>query len=152
LRKLEQDCPRKWKLFCATLSGPNGVPPADSKSSFAAFGVIDNTMHFRIEARNFTGVTDINLVVLENGNVIADLLKSSEYVITKQGTMIVKGSIGKFGLLFGSSAGIIAAGISAKFGYPITFNRWFRIGFPFMIISVAIGMVSLIFFTLLTKL
>jgi Na+/H+ antiporter NhaD/arsenite permease-like protein len=57
-------------------------------------------------------------------------------------------NLGGNGTLIGSSAGIIAAGISAKYGYPITFNGWFRIGFPFMLITVAIGMVSLILFTI----
>lgn len=51
--------------------------------------------------------------------------------------------------LIGSSAGLVAAGISAKFGYQLTFNKWFKIGFPFTIITVAIGMVSLSIFTLL---
>jgi Na+/H+ antiporter NhaD/arsenite permease-like protein len=47
------------------------------------------------------------------------------------------------GTLIGSSAGIIAAGISEKHGHSISFNRWFRVGFPFMIITVAIGTVVL---------
>lgn len=60
-------------------------------------------------------------------------------------------NLGDNGKLIGSSAGIIAAGISSKSGYPITFNRWFRIGFAFMIITVAIGMFSLTLFRLLAK-
>jgi Na+/H+ antiporter NhaD/arsenite permease-like protein len=48
------------------------------------------------------------------------------------------------GMLIGSSAGIIAAGISEKYGHKITFNRWFIVGFPFMIMTVAIGTVVLI--------
>ncbi len=47
------------------------------------------------------------------------------------------------GTLIGSSAGIIAAGISEKHGHPISFNRWIRVGFPFMIMTVAIGTVVL---------
>lgn len=47
------------------------------------------------------------------------------------------------GTLIGSSAGIIAAGISEKHGHSISFNRWFRVGFPFMIITVAIGTIVL---------
>jgi Na+/H+ antiporter NhaD/arsenite permease-like protein len=43
------------------------------------------------------------------------------------------------GTLIGSSAGVVAAGISERHGHPISFNRWFRVGFPFMIITVAIG-------------
>jgi Na+/H+ antiporter NhaD/arsenite permease-like protein len=43
------------------------------------------------------------------------------------------------GTLIGSSAGVVAGGMSEKHGYPISFNRWFRVGFPFMIVTVAIG-------------
>jgi Na+/H+ antiporter NhaD/arsenite permease-like protein len=43
----------------------------------------------------------------------------------------------------GSSAGIVAAGISEKHGHSISFVRWLRVGFPFMIITVAIGTVVL---------
>lgn len=53
------------------------------------------------------------------------------------------------GTLIGSSAGIIAAGISEKYGHKISFNRWFVIGFPFMIMTVAIGTVVLIIDTIL---
>jgi len=52
-------------------------------------------------------------------------------------------ALGGNGTLIGSSAGIIAAGISEKNGHPISFNRWFMIGFPFMIITVAVGTVVL---------
>jgi Na+/H+ antiporter NhaD/arsenite permease-like protein len=47
------------------------------------------------------------------------------------------------GTLIGSSAGVVAAGISERHGHPISFNRWFRVGFPFMIITVAIGTIVL---------
>jgi Na+/H+ antiporter NhaD/arsenite permease-like protein len=52
-------------------------------------------------------------------------------------------NLGGNGTLIGSSAGIVAAGVSEKHGHPISFNRWFRVGFPFMIITVAIGTVIL---------
>jgi Na+/H+ antiporter NhaD/arsenite permease-like protein len=48
--------------------------------------------------------------------------------------------LGGNGTLIGSSAGIVAAGLGEKFGHPITFNKWFKIGFPFMLITLAIGM------------
>ena len=51
--------------------------------------------------------------------------------------------------LIGSSAGVVAAGISAKYGFRITFNRWFKIGLPFTIATVFIGMIILSLFTLL---
>jgi Na+/H+ antiporter NhaD/arsenite permease-like protein len=47
------------------------------------------------------------------------------------------------GTLIGSSAGVVAAGISEKNGHPISFNRWFKVGFPFMIITTATGTVVL---------
>ncbi|HMG38791.1 MAG TPA: ArsB/NhaD family transporter [Nitrososphaeraceae archaeon] len=52
--------------------------------------------------------------------------------------------------LIGSSAGVVAAGISAKYGFRITFNQWFKIGLPFTISTVFIGMVLLSIFTLLS--
>jgi Na+/H+ antiporter NhaD/arsenite permease-like protein len=52
--------------------------------------------------------------------------------------------------LIGSSAGVVAAGISAKYGFRITFNQWFKIGLPFTFSTVFIGMVLLFIFTLLS--
>lgn len=52
--------------------------------------------------------------------------------------------------LIGSSAGVVAAGISAKYGLRITFNQWFKIGLPFTVSTVFIGMVFLSIFTLLS--
>jgi Na+/H+ antiporter NhaD/arsenite permease-like protein len=52
-------------------------------------------------------------------------------------------NLGGNGTLIGSSAGIIAAGISEKNGYAVSFNRWFKTGFPFMIATVAVGTVIL---------
>ena len=51
--------------------------------------------------------------------------------------------------LIGSSAGVVAAGISAKYGFRLTFREWFKIGLPFTILTVIIGMVSLSVFKLL---
>lgn len=52
-------------------------------------------------------------------------------------------NFGGNGTLIGSSAGIVAAGISERHGHSISFNRWIRVGFPFMIMTVAIGTVIL---------
>lgn len=51
--------------------------------------------------------------------------------------------LGGNGTLIGSSAGIIAIGLAEKHGYKITFMQFFKIGFPFMIITVAAGSVIL---------
>jgi len=51
--------------------------------------------------------------------------------------------LGGNGTLIGSSAGVVAAGLSEKFGRHISFTRWICIGFPFMIITLAIGTIVL---------
>jgi len=51
--------------------------------------------------------------------------------------------LGGNGTLIGSSAGVIAIGLSEKYGHKITFNQFFKVGFPFMIITVAAGSVIL---------
>lgn len=51
--------------------------------------------------------------------------------------------LGGNGTLIGSSAGVVATGLAEKAGHAITFNRFMRVGFPFMIMTVAIGSVVL---------
>ena len=58
--------------------------------------------------------------------------------------------LGGNGTLIGSSAGVVAVGISLKYGHKISFIRWFKIGFPFMILTVALGSVMLTLMTLLS--
>jgi Na+/H+ antiporter NhaD/arsenite permease-like protein len=53
-------------------------------------------------------------------------------------------NFGGNGTLIGSSAGVVAAGISEKNGHTISFNRWFKVGFPFMIMTTAIGTAVLV--------
>lgn len=52
--------------------------------------------------------------------------------------------LGGNGTLIGASANVVLSGISAKHGHPITFNQFLRIGFPTMIMSVAISTVYLV--------
>jgi Na+/H+ antiporter NhaD/arsenite permease-like protein len=51
--------------------------------------------------------------------------------------------LGGNGTLIGSSAGVVAVGLSEKFGHHISFMRWFRVGFPFMLATLAVGTVVL---------
>jgi Na+/H+ antiporter NhaD/arsenite permease-like protein len=51
--------------------------------------------------------------------------------------------LGGNGTLIGSSAGVVATGLLEKEGHAITFNRFFRVGFPFMLCTVAIGSIAL---------
>jgi Na+/H+ antiporter NhaD/arsenite permease-like protein len=47
--------------------------------------------------------------------------------------------LGGNGTLIGSSAGIIAAGLAEKQGHIITFNRFLKKGFPFMISTTTVA-------------
>ncbi len=49
--------------------------------------------------------------------------------------------LGGNGTLIGASANIIVAGLAAQEGYEITFKSFFKIGFPLMLLSVAISTV-----------
>jgi Na+/H+ antiporter NhaD/arsenite permease-like protein len=53
------------------------------------------------------------------------------------------------GTLIGSSAGIVATGLAEINGHKITFNQFLRVGFPFMIVSVAVGSIILVIDTLI---
>ncbi len=52
--------------------------------------------------------------------------------------------LGGNGSLIGASANVVLAGVSAKNGYPITFMQYLRVGFPMMLLSVAISTVCLL--------
>jgi Na+/H+ antiporter NhaD/arsenite permease-like protein len=53
------------------------------------------------------------------------------------------------GTVIGSSAGIIATGLAEVNGHRITFNQFIRVGFPFMIASLAVGSIVLLIDVLL---
>lgn len=46
--------------------------------------------------------------------------------------------LGGNGTLIGASANVVTAGMSEEAGYPISFNQFFRAGFPVMLITVTI--------------
>jgi Na+/H+ antiporter NhaD/arsenite permease-like protein len=52
--------------------------------------------------------------------------------------------LGGNGTLIGSSAGVVATGLSEKNGYPIPFNQFLKVGMPFMIFSVGLGTLVLL--------
>ncbi|MDY2725282.1 MAG: ArsB/NhaD family transporter [Anaerostipes faecalis] len=52
--------------------------------------------------------------------------------------------LGGNGTLIGASANVVLSGISKNHGYPITFGQYFKIGFPMMLLSVAICSVFLL--------
>ena len=52
--------------------------------------------------------------------------------------------LGGNGTLIGASANVVLSGISNRPGFPITFASYFKVGFPLMLVSVAISTVFLL--------
>ena len=52
--------------------------------------------------------------------------------------------LGGTGTLIGASANVVLSGISNRHGFPITFASYFKVGFPLMLVSVAISTVFLL--------
>jgi Na+/H+ antiporter NhaD/arsenite permease-like protein len=50
------------------------------------------------------------------------------------------------GTLVGASANIVTAGLMEKAGYPVSFGYFLRVGMPFMIMSMIIASLWLVFF------
>lgn len=48
--------------------------------------------------------------------------------------------LGGNGTLIGASANVVIASISGKHGHPITFKRYFKVGFPIMLVTIVIAM------------
>ena len=88
--------------------------------------------------------TMIPLVFLLNGNESITAEFGGFEISPLWWALALGAGLGGNGTLIGSSAGIIAAGLSEKGGHPVSFNRFMRVGFPFMIMSVAVG--SLVLF------
>jgi len=47
--------------------------------------------------------------------------------------------LGGNGTLIGASANVIVAGIASKYGSPISFGSFFRVGFPLMLLSIVLA-------------
>lgn len=54
--------------------------------------------------------------------------------------LAVGAAMGGNGSLIGASANLVAAGVSERAGYPISFGHFFRIGFPALLISVTLAL------------
>ena len=52
--------------------------------------------------------------------------------------------LGGNGTIIGASANVVLSGISAKHGHPITFVQYLKVGYPMMLLSVAISTVYLL--------
>lgn len=52
--------------------------------------------------------------------------------------------LGGNGTLIGASANVVMAGLAEQEGIPITFNRFFKLGFPVMLLSTFVAMIYLL--------
>lgn len=57
--------------------------------------------------------------------------------------------LGGNGTLIGASANVVVAGIAERHGKPLSFARYMKVGFPMMILSIAIASVYLVIFYLI---
>ena len=60
------------------------------------------------------------------------------------GAVSLGACLGGNGTLIGASANVVLSGISNRHGFPITFASYFKVGFPLMLVSVAISTVFLL--------
>ena len=95
--------------------------------------------------------TMIPLIHTLNANPVIASAFSSFHFSPLWWALALGADLGGNGTLIGSSAGVVAAGLSERLGHRISFNRWFKVGFPFMIITLVIGTVVLPVFIMLGR-
>jgi Na+/H+ antiporter NhaD/arsenite permease-like protein len=83
--------------------------------------------------------TMIPLIHMLNSNPVIATYFSGLPISPLWWALSLGANLGGNGTLIGSSAGIIAAGLSEKHGYLLTFNQFLKVGFIFMILTVGIG-------------
>jgi Na+/H+ antiporter NhaD/arsenite permease-like protein len=54
-------------------------------------------------------------------------------------SLSVGSAMGGNGSLIGASANMVTAGIADRAGYPITYGKFLKVGFPALLITVAVG-------------
>ena len=102
-----------------------------------------------IENTPFTTIM-VPIIEILNSSTSINSLFGSLNISPLWWALALGAGLGGNGTWIGSSAGIVAVGISLKYGHKISFIRWLKIGFPFMILTVAIGSVILMLMTLLS--
>ena len=60
--------------------------------------------------------------------------------------LAIGADFGGNGTLVGASANVVAAGVAERQGFPISFKEFFKIGFPFMLITTFLGLGLLLLF------
>lgn len=150
------------RSFWASMVEPSCSSPACSSSSAALVkcGVISalgNALRFRRPAGNVTlrdplsGGSAVFSSVLDNIPFVATMIplilsmQADGMDVTSLWWALSLGAcLGGNGTLIGASANVVLSGISAKHGHPITFGHYLKVGFPTMVLSVAISTVYLL--------
>jgi Na+/H+ antiporter NhaD/arsenite permease-like protein len=102
-----------------------------------------------IENIPFT-TTMVPIIEILNSSLTSNSFFGSLHISPLWWALALGAGLGGNGTWIGSSAGVVAVGISLKYGHKISFIRWLKIGFPFMILTVAIGSGILMLMTLLS--
>lgn len=55
------------------------------------------------------------------------------------------------GTIIGASANVVCVSLAEKEGHPITFGRFFKFGFPMMLISLVVASVYMLIFHVLIQ-
>jgi Na+/H+ antiporter NhaD/arsenite permease-like protein len=124
-------------------------------------GVIGLFAEFLVNATQGQEIVAI-LAVLVASAIISAILDNIPFVATMIPVLIaMEGSglditplwwalslgacLGGNGTLIGASANVVLSGISNREGYPLTFLHFLKVGFPFMLLSIVIAGVYLVF-------
>lgn len=123
-------------------------------------GFIDKLAHIIITVSADKPIMTI-LILLIASALLSCILDNIPFVATLIPLIIVMGEngvdimplwwaislgacLGGNGTIIGASANVVLTGISAKHGHPISFKQFLKLGFPTMLISVAISAVYLV--------
>lgn len=86
-------------------------------------------------------IKDKRLMNLNGGNMIFTMQASGVHA---EPLWWMGACLGGNSTLIGASANVVLAGISKNAGYPISFGKYFIVGFPIMLISIAVCSVFLL--------
>ena len=139
-------------LFCTGLFIVVGGLQETGVIQILANGLMDLTEgHMTLTILLILWVSAIVSSFLDNIPFVATLIpliltmQSSGVDVTPLWWAVSLGAcLGGNGTLIGASANVVLSGISNRHGFPITFASYFKVGFPLMLVSVAISTVFLL--------
>lgn len=123
-------------------------------------GVIDMMANFLIDVANGNSIL-LMIILLWSSAILSSFLDNIPFVATIAPIIIAIGAsgadvtplwwalslgacLGGNGTLIGASANVVLASISEREGYTITFIDYLKVGFPIMLVTVAVATVYLL--------